>query len=274
MNNTRILTPEKIREVQEAAEQLLKLYQSGVLGSRVLPEDTNPKLDAGSDENYLYFTLPMALNYQRNAYQLWEAARQTYLDEETADVFVPRAVLRMGIDRLRERLLKHRVALQPNRHPQIWLQLCETFQHFGGSVKKFFAERQYSAADIKQYMTENKKLFPYLSGAKIMNYWLYVMEQYTDVKFTDRSNITIAPDPHVLEASVRMGLIEPQEMDAPDVRETISELWNQALAGTGRCAVDIYMPLWLWSRNGFAAEVGGYDREFPEEGVQLQFDFA
>lgn len=42
--------------------------------------------------------------------------------------------------------------------------------------------------------------FPYLGGNKICNYWLYVMEQYTDVKFIDRENITVAPDTHVIQA--------------------------------------------------------------------------
>ena len=274
MNNTRILTPEKILHVQAAVEQLIKLHQSGALGGKIMPEDANPKLDAGSDENYLYFTLPMALNYQRNAYQLWEAAKETYLDEETVDVFVPRAVLRMGLDRLRERLLKHKVALQSNRHPQIWFQLCETFQYSGGSVKNFFAAREYSVAAIKKFMTSYKGMFPYLSGAKLMDYWLYVMEQYTDIQFVDRSNITVFPDIYILQASVRLGLIGPEEMDSPDIRETIGELWNQALAGTGRCAVDIRTPLWLWSRNGFVVEAIGPVWEPPQEGEQLQFDFG
>lgn len=38
-----------------------------------MPEDENPALDKSSKENYLYFTLPMALNDQRNSYMLWNA---------------------------------------------------------------------------------------------------------------------------------------------------------------------------------------------------------
>lgn len=37
-----------------------------------MPEDANPNLEKNSLENYLYFTLPMALNYQRNSYTLWK----------------------------------------------------------------------------------------------------------------------------------------------------------------------------------------------------------
>lgn len=269
MSNIQPLSPEKIKDIQAAAEQLIRLHKSGALGGEIMPEDANPKLDISSDENYLYFTLPMALNYQRNSYRLWESAEKTYLDGEVSDVFVPQSVLDMGIDRLQERLLKYKVAVQPNKHPQIWFQLCKTFQSFDGSVKNFFAACQYSVADIKRYMAEHKKMFPYLSGAKIMNYWLYVMEQYTDAQFTDRFNITVAPDTHVLQASAKLGLIKPEEINNPNIRETVSELWNEVFAGTDRCAIDIHTPLWLWSRNGFIVEVGGYGGEFPQGGIQL-----
>lgn len=51
---------------------LMKMYKKGKLGDEVMPEDKNPRLSKNNLENYLYFTLPMALNYQRNSYILWE----------------------------------------------------------------------------------------------------------------------------------------------------------------------------------------------------------
>ena len=45
----------------------------------VMPEDANPGLKKNSLENYLYFTLPMALNYQRNSYTLWQALYNTFM---------------------------------------------------------------------------------------------------------------------------------------------------------------------------------------------------
>lgn len=40
----------------------------------------------------------------------------------------------------------------------------------------------------------------------------YVMEQYMDVKFIDRENITVAPDTHVIRASERFGVIFSEEV--------------------------------------------------------------
>ena len=57
MDKVQPLAPEKIRDVQEAAEQLISLHKAGVLGGEIMPEDANPKLDKGSEENYLYFKI-------------------------------------------------------------------------------------------------------------------------------------------------------------------------------------------------------------------------
>ena len=264
------LTPEISAQVLAAAKTLIQLHKSGALGGEVMPEDANPGLAKGSIENYLYFTLPMALNYQRISYRLWESAKQTYEDPETSDVFSPAAVLEMDDELLRRKLLKYKLALQPNKHPEIWSKLCLTFQErFGGSVKSFFAANNFSIAGIKKYMGENKKSFPYLSGAKIMNYWLYVMEQYTDAKFTDREHITVAPDTHVLQASVKLGLIKQEDIENPNIRTIVSEMWETVFEGTDLHPIDIHTPLWLWSRKDFTVEVNGYGGEIPQGGVQL-----
>ena len=86
---------------------LLDAYKSGRLGGEKMPEDENPALDKLSKENYLYFTLPMALNYQRNSYTLWECANKTYKDADTTDVFDTKAVINMDEEQLREKLVKY-----------------------------------------------------------------------------------------------------------------------------------------------------------------------
>ncbi len=62
------------KEKLEKIEKLYNAYKEGKLGGEFMPEDENPGFSKDSMENYLYFTLPMALNYQRNSYTLWEAA--------------------------------------------------------------------------------------------------------------------------------------------------------------------------------------------------------
>ncbi|MBD5549543.1 MAG: hypothetical protein HDQ97_19550 [Lachnospiraceae bacterium] len=175
------LNSKKKETILKSVEQLLQLYHNGELGGETMPEDANPELESGTKENYLYFTLPMALNYQRNSYKLWEAAKAAYLDAETNDVFLPESVIQMPQEDLRDKPLKYKVALQPNKHVEIWLRLCSTFvDRFQGDVRTLFLNNDNSVKKVKEYILANKKSFPYLSGTKILNYWLYVMSQYTD----------------------------------------------------------------------------------------------
>ena len=249
-------SPGKIAQVLKASKSLIRLHEHGALGGEIMPEDSNPGLSRDSEMNFLYFTLPMALNYQRNSYHLWESAKKTYEDINTVDVFSPKTVVDMQIDELRNKLLKYKTAIQPSKHPEIWMRLCETFTfEFDGSVKNFISHNSFSIAKIKEYMLANKKMFPYLSGTKIMNYWLYVISQYTDTIFADKENLTVAPDTHVLQASVKLGLIKPDDMLNPNIREIVTDLWNIVFTGTEHKPIDVHTSLWLWSRDGFAVDI-------------------
>lgn len=268
MNNTQI-SDEAKKKVFGYAKQLIALYKAGALGGEVMPEDANPNLDRKSKENYLYFTLPMALNYQRNSYKLWEAAKASFSDPAVRDIFIPEKVHDMTADVLREKLIKYKVAIQPNKHTEIWYTICSSLLHdFNGDARRLFSDNNYSVAAIKKYIQENKKMYPYLSGPKILNYWLYVMSQYTDVAFVDKQNITVAPDTHVIQASIKLGLLSPTDAEKANVREHVSELWNEVFDGTDYYPIDIHTPLWLWSRNGFLVQIGE-ENEFIQTRMQL-----
>lgn len=235
------------------AERLMELHKNGALGGEVMPEDANPKLPKNSAENYLYFTLPMALNYQRNSYKLWEGALATYNDPEAQFVFSPKQCLERSFEEVQEALIKYKVALQRHKQTEIWLKLCETLQNrFDGDVRRLFDECGSDIERIRNYIqAEHKKEFPYLSGTKICNYWLYVMYQYTDRKFSSVEALTVAPDTHVCKASLRLGLISEEEYSSPSVQSIVIERWCELFEGTQHKPIDIHTPLWLWSRGGF-----------------------
>jgi endonuclease III len=218
-----------------------------------MPEDSNPGLPVSEIDNYHYFTLPMALNYQRNSYTLWRAARTTYFDPTTSDVFRPKAVCKMDESDLAAMLMKHSVALQPRKHTATWRRLCETIQElYEGDIRTLFTQTSGSVPAILEIIQgTQKKQFPYLSGPKIANYWLHVMESYTDVHLTDRGGLTVAPDTHVIQASVRLGLVQGGQRDDTELRNEVAEAWRNVLAPTGILPIDVHTPLWLWSRSGF-----------------------
>lgn len=123
---------------------------------------------------------------------------------------------------------------------------------FGGDIRKIFEINDYDVEKIRDFIQkENKSKFPYLSGNKICNYWLYVLYQYTDIKFKNIDKLTVAPDTHVVKASHRLGIISDEELNSSNVQLIVIERWDKLLNGTKYHPIDIHTPMWLWSRNGF-----------------------
>lgn len=240
-------------EILKNVDKLVNMYKKGLLGGEVMPEDSNPHLSRETIENYNYYTLPMALNYQRNSYKLWESANQTWNDEETNFIFDTKQVSRSSFEQVQKALVKYKVALQQNKQTEIWIKLSNTINElFDGDIRRLFKINDYDVNKIRNYIQkENKTKFPYLSGNKICNYWLYVLYQYTDIKFKNIEDLTVAPDTHVVKASYRLGIITEQELNSSNVQLIVIERWNEILKGTKYHPIDIHTPMWLWSRNGF-----------------------
>lgn len=240
-------------EILKKVEILINMYQKGLLGGEIMPEDENPNLLIDSKENYLYFTLPMALNYQRNSYTLWKSAKATYEDEKTRFVFDPVVVINKSFEEVQFALTKYKVALQKEKQTQIWIKLCNTFVNFyKGDIRKIFENFDSDVNKIRDFIQKQaKKDFPYLSGTKICNYWLYVMYQYTDVKYKNMECLTVAPDTHVVKATHKLGLISETELNNSNVQEIVIDRWNKLFKDTKYRPIDIHTVLWLWSRNGF-----------------------
>ena len=243
----------KKEQILQKVNNLYNMWKNGSLGGEVMPEDANPHIDKDSIENYLYFTLPMALNYQRNSYKLWESALRTYLDKETKFVFNPKICLEKSFEEVQYALTKYKVALQKQKQCEIWLTLCRTFvELYDGDITKLFETLDNDVDKIRNFVQkENKKKFPYLSGTKIFNYWLYVIHQYTDRKYKNIEHLTVAPDTHIVQATHKLGIISNEELNKNDVQLIVADRWNQLFQGTEYKPIDIHTPLWLWSRNGF-----------------------
>lgn len=241
------------KEILDKVDKLIIMYKNGELGGEVMPEDANPHFEKSSLKNYLYFTLPMALNYQRNSYVLWESALKTYNDVETRFVFNPKMCLEKSFEEVQYALTKYKVALQKQKQTEIWLTLCNTFvEMFDGDIRELFDKLDNDVNKIRDFIQkENKKKFPYLSGTKICNYWIYVIYQYTDRKYKNIECLTVAPDTHVCKATYKLGIITDDEFNSSNVQQIVIDKWQELLNNTKYKPIDIHTPLWLWSRNGF-----------------------
>jgi len=237
-------------------KKLLDAYKKGLLGQTIMPEDSNPGVGKMDKETRLvYFSLPMSLNYQRDSYKLWRASLKTFQDSETKAVFDIAYVVKLHTDDLRKKLLKHKLALQPNKHINTWQTISKTVYENWGSFSNLIDNSESDFLKIKNIMqTEYKKGFPYISGEKIFNYWSFVLKTYGGVDLKNAQYIDIAPDTHITKCSIKLGVITEKEASGI-TKEKISERWRGILAGSGINPIDMHPPLWFWSRNGFIFEL-------------------
>jgi hypothetical protein len=168
----------------DRVKQLLAYYEAGQIPT-LAQHEVNPGLERGSRENYLYFTLPVCINFQRSSPAMWAAALKTYEDPETRYVFFPELLAEADIEKIRADLVKHRLALQPNKHTSIWTTIARTLHEFyQDDPRQILAEAGNDAeALIKNLQVTHRARFPYLGGAKLSNYWPFILSHNTDAAF-------------------------------------------------------------------------------------------
>ncbi len=231
-------------------KELTYAYKKGLLGQTKMPEESHPSFNKMKNETRLaYFTLPMALNYQRDSYKLWEAALKTHNDPSTAGVFETASTI--DKEQLRNKLLKYSLALQPNKHINTWMQISKTIRTEFGSFEKLILESQNDFLKLREIVQKDfKKGFPYLSGPKIFNYWAFIIQEYGGARLKNSEFIEIAPDTHITQCSIKLGVITKTESEKI-TKEEISQKWREALKDSGITPIEMHPPLWFWSRNGF-----------------------
>ncbi len=215
-----------------------------------MPEDSHPEFQT-QEERLCYFTLPMALNYQRNSYTLRESTCTTFQDPETKRVFDIASSSNTSNDTLAQALLKYKVALQPNKHTQTRASIAKEIYQHRWSLEKLLEQCNFDFLLLRQTIQiDHKKWFPYLSWPKIFHYWSYILWEYCGIKLKNREYIEIAPDTHIIQCSIRLWIIDREE-SLTLTRDQISQRRRDVLLWSGILPIDMHSPLRFRSRNNF-----------------------
>lgn len=213
--------------------------------------EIHPDVTVDSKERYLYFTLPVCLNFQRSSTAMRKSAYATYHDPCTQYLFDPHQVVEKTFEQLQADLTKHKLALQKNKHVQIWQRICQSMvEWYDGDVRKLLADHEYDVLQVVPYLRENKKSYPYLNGPKMSNYRLYILDKYTDIEIVNKDMISIIPDTHVQQASKILGVVE-ESASIDEINQARYDLlkWSEITP------VEMHPPLWNRSRNDFNPSV-------------------
>jgi hypothetical protein len=235
-------------------KELLQAYKASALGNCAMPEDSHPVFTS-EEERLVYFTLPMSLNYQRNSYQLWKSCLQTANDNELRRVISLQYSANTSIEILRSQLLQYRIALQPNKHIATWQTIAKTIHTHFGTISNMLKSVNYDFIELQKLIqVTHKKGFPYLSGPKIFHYWCFILMLYCTVPLKNAEYIDIAPDTHITQCSIKLGVITSEESTTL-TKEKISTRWRTLLHDSGITPIQMHPPLWFWSRNDFSYQL-------------------
>lgn len=111
-------------DVLRRVVSLHKMFNEGKIPT-LAQHEVNPNHPKNSRENYLYFTLPVSLNFQRSSPAMWASALKTFEDKETRYLFYPEEVVKRDRLVIQKDIIKHKLALQPNKHTGIWIAISK-----------------------------------------------------------------------------------------------------------------------------------------------------
>jgi hypothetical protein len=141
---------DELKARQAAALLFREFATRGIHGSTEMPEDEPPPgVLRGSLAHVLFITLTVAIDYQRDAAQLWDASRTTYADARTRYLFSPAAIFEAPVRQVVADLQAHGVSKKPFKDADIWRTVALTFlKKWGGDPRNFLADCSWDAAVI------------------------------------------------------------------------------------------------------------------------------
>ena len=180
------------------------------------------------------------------------SALKTFDDPETNYLYYSEKVVEVEYEKVQNDLNKHKLSLQRNKHTDIWLRISTTLHKlFKDDPREIIAAGDSDVEQIlKLIRITNKDDFPYLKGPKLSNYWLYILDHYTDVKLTNKDKLSMIPDTHIIQSTIHLGLVD-ENAKIPEIEKA----WVELLQDSELSPVDMHAVLWNWSRNGFEPEV-------------------
>jgi len=257
-----------IEKGRQVAPLLYEAFRTtGILGHVDMPEDRPPAgVEIGSLEHILFLTLTVSIDYQRDAYALWQSARRTYEDPETRYLFDPAALHEAPYAQVFAGLKKYGLSKKPNDDTHIWRTVGISFyKKWGGDPRNFLADCGYDGPTVLRRLKEDRHPangretwdFPFLRGNKIGPLWLRMLRDNAGLDaLKNLEGVPVPVDIHVARASLCLGIVRgTYEGRLEEIFGTIRQAWAESVRGhmvgdRPMVALDVDEPLWNLSRSG------------------------
>lgn len=246
-----------VPRARAVAAQLTAAYKDeGIFGNQEMPEDLAPPgVDAGSEEHMRFITLTVAIDYMRNADQLWQAARRTYADAQTRYLFDPPTVADTGPRRVMQDMQRYGLSRKPEQDAGTWQTISTTLAvHFEGRVEVLVDVAAHDAIRLLELVRSRRHAggFPFLKGPKIGPLWVRMLHDNCGLPLVHIADVPLPVDIHTAQATIQTGCVRTGagRGTMAQLRGAVQQVWREALAGGPAYPLRLDEPLWLLSRAG------------------------
>jgi hypothetical protein len=253
---------------KKVAELLYNAFSTtGIHGRTEMPEDLVPRgIERGSLDHLLFLTLTVAIDYQRDAVDLWLSSRKTFEDTATRYLYNPKPLHETSPGKIIEDMQKHGLSKKPRKDAHIWRTIGVTFyKKWNSNPQEFLEHCDWSSMTILDNLENDTHLYnkrpmpdyPYLRGPKIGPLWLRMLRDNAGIEqLKNLDKVPIPVDIHVARATLTTGVIRGNTKGRlHDLFEDIRTVWAESVKGLNAkdrpmIALDMDEPLWHLSKHG------------------------
>ncbi len=239
----------------------------GIFGVTEMPEDAPPRgVQRGSRQHALFITLTVTIDYQRDAHELWRAARSTYEDPATRFVFYPERLTVKSRPALVTALRRHGLSRKHHRDAGFWYAVASTLhRRWDDDPRRFVKACGCDAPTILDRLVkdrhdeegEARNDFPNLRGRKIGPLWVRMLHDNVGLPIRNLKKVPIPVDVHIARATFSLGVLRGRVRSSfTEVIPAIQGVWAEAADGVEHIALDYDEPLWYLSKFGCSRRRG------------------
>jgi len=230
----------------DVADQMISDYKRwrGPFERDMLPEKQAIQGIDSVWERSCYITLTCALNYNRNARELWERTRQLY--DDRSEFFDPYEVVEnIGLVGIKNEFSKGGIRY-PNRDARAWFDICQSLHgRFADSPIDIIMQENRDARRVYSFVREDDG-FPCLGGEKIAPLWIRIMHEDV-LEMESVSAIDIPVDVQVVRVTEYLqeqGVVDETEL-VDQEKDAVRVFWTDFGEEHGFDPVILDQPIWL-----------------------------
>ena len=242
------------------------LAGGGILGHKEMPEDALPEeVEKRSLEHIRFITMVVALDYMRDANELWQNARETYADPGTRYLFDPGEfsedmLCGAKFNKVKDDMQEHKLSKKPTKDAKTWITNAISLKRdWGSDPREIFERNGWDAVKILECIRDaknpedHKPAFLYLKGDKIGPLWIRMLRDSVGLEeFKNLENVPMPVDIHVARATLACGVVtgSAEGFRLGSIRGLIRKAWKESMEGGENMPIDVDEALWHLPKYG------------------------